>query len=163
MQKSKIRQLKTHYGDRWRGSSQSLHEKAVLRMLLPGTSLTFDCASMCVPNLVVDQPGRYNNVLALNLLKSKYKTLQELADQVRELQKQTLYNGYIFVSFNFQWVNFNRLREDFSVALQKWINDLAQHKIVLVKNLTGKFPQTNSWGDCFFIFKNYEISTNNLL
>ena len=163
MQKSQVRQLKTHYGDRWRGSSQSLHEKAIMRMLSPGTSLTFDCASVSIPDLVIDQPGRYNNVLALNLIKFKYKTLSELADQVVELQKQTLYNGYIFVSFNFQFVNFNRLREDFLIELQKWINDLANQKIILIKNLTTKLPQTNSWGDCFFIFKNYEISTTNLL
>ena len=132
-------------------------------MLLPGTSLTFECASVSVPNLVIDQPGCYNNVLALNLTKFKYKTLSELADQVVELQKQTLCDGYIFVSFNFQFVNFNRLREDFSVALQKWINDLEQHKIILLRNLTAKLPQTNDWGDCFFIFKNYEISTTNVL
>lgn len=163
MQKTKIRQFKTHYGDRWRSSSPSLHEKAVMSMLLPGCSLTFECANMSVPNLVLDQPGCYNNVIALNLLKFKYKTLQELADQVRELQKQTLYNGRIFVSFNFQFVNFNRLRLDFSVALQEWINDLAQHKIVLIKNFSKNLPRTNSWGDCFFIFQNYEIPNSNLL
>ena len=163
MQKSQVRILKTHYGDRWRNTVPSLHEKFIMKMLQPGTSLAFDCVSVPAPDLRVNQPGRYHNVLALNLMRFKYKTLGEIADQIKQLQQQTHYQGCMFVSFNFQFVNHNRLREDFSVALQKWINDLEQHKIILVKNLTKKLPNTNCWGDCFFIFKNYEIPTDNLL
>jgi uncharacterized protein YukE len=163
MQKSQVRLLKKHYGVRWRSTTPDLHEKYVLQMLVPGTSLAFDCVTVPAPDLAINQLGSYNNVLALNLPRFKYKTLEELANQIKQLQQQTCYQGHIFVSFNFQFVNFNRFREDFSTALQKWINDLAQHKIMLVKNLTRKLPRTNDWGDCFFIFKNYEIPTDNLL
>lgn len=162
MQKTQIRILKTHYGDRWRRTVPSLHEKFVLSMLQPGTSVAFDCVTVPAPNLTIDQSGRYNNVLALNLPRFKYKTLYQLSKQVQLLQKYACHGGLIFVSFNYQFVNYNRLREDFSLLLENWINDLAQHNIVLIKNLTKKLPSTNSWGDCFFIFSNHEIPNNNL-
>lgn len=163
MQKSKVRRLKTHYGSRWRSNSIGIHQKAVAKMLVPGSCLTFDCVLQGIPNLVVDQPGVYHNVLALNLPVFKYKTLDQLKEQIKLLQQQTLPQGHIFVSFNFQFVNFNRFRQDFSLALQQWINDLNQLGIVCIKNLTGRLPSTNDWGDCFFIFKNYEIPTDNIL
>lgn len=163
MQKSQVRLLKTHYGSRWRSDHPSLHEKAVARMLVPGSCLTFDCVLQGIPNMIVDKPGRYNNVLALNLPAFKYKTLDQLLSKVTQLKQQTIPQGLIFVSFNFQFVNFNRFRKDFSTALDKWINDLQQLNIVCIKNLTRRLPNTNDWGDCFFVFKNYEISTDNLL
>jgi len=165
MQKDKIRLLKVHYGNRWRNRDLTLHDRVILKMLIPGTSLGFDCMARpdIVPNLKISAEGKYNNVLALNLPVFKYKTLDQLANLVLQLQKQTLLHGRIFVSFNFQFVNFNRLRDDFFENLSIWINYLQTCNLILIKNFTKQVPKTNSWGDCFFIFENHEISDTNLL
>jgi hypothetical protein len=165
MQKYQVRLLKTHYGSRWKNSTLSLHDRVILKMLTPGTSLGFDCMSRpdIIPNLKISQNGKYNNVIAMNLPRFKYRNLNQIATILLEFQKQTMTNGRIFVSFNFQFVNFNRLREDFHQSLYDWINYLQTQNLVLVKNFTKNLPSTDDWGDCFFIFENYEISDTNLL
>lgn len=165
MQKKLLRDLKSHYSSRWRCKENTVHARVVSSMLGPGTTLAIDCGVVYpkIENLQVDQPGQYHNVLALNSLRFKYKTLQQLQDQVMMLRAQTLYQGKIFVSFNFQFVNFNRLRENFYQELENWINELSKHKIVLIKNFTKNVPRTSDWGDCFFIFENHEIPSHYIL
>lgn len=70
-------------------------------------------------------------------------------DQLIMLQKQTAHGGRMFVSFNFQFVNINRLQKDFYQEIDSWINQLAQTNILLIKNFTKDLPNTNDWGDCF--------------
>jgi hypothetical protein len=165
MQKNQIRSLKSHYGDRWRNTIPSLHDRVILKMLIPGTSLGFDCVAnvSIIPNLKISDNGMFNNIIAMNLPNFKYKTLDQLADIILEFQKQTLPHGRIFVSFNFQFVNFNRLKDNFYESLEIWINFLQKCNLQLVKNFTKELPKTNDWGDCFFIFENYEISNSDLL
>ena len=68
----------------------------------------------------------------------------------------------MFVSFNFQFVNINRLQKDFYQEIDIWINQLTQRNILLIKNFTKDLPNTNDWGDCFFVFENHEIPTTNI-
>jgi hypothetical protein len=165
MQKDLIRNLKNHYGPRWRCNESDVYSQAILSMLLPGNTLILECDRSYPQrlNLSTSKSGPYHNVLALNPMQFKYQTLNQLSKNLLDLQQQTSKSGRIFASFNFQFVNFNRLQQDFSQALEIWINDLSQHNLVLVKNFTKKLPSTNYWGDCFFIFENNEIPTTNLL
>lgn len=165
MQKNVIRALKSHYGVRWRCTTPSIHGRVVQQMLTPGSTLALDCELVypMIPNLHTAQSNNYNNILALNPFQFKYQTLEQLKKKLLILQTSTLPHGRMFVSFNFQFVNFNRLQQDFYQALKIWINELSQHNIVLIKDFTKSLPRTNAWGDCFFIFENYEISNPNLL
>ena len=157
--------MKSHYGSRWRNADDSLHGRALLRMIKRGPSLAVECKLPypSIHDLSVDRPGQYENILSLNAVKSKYKTLDQLKDQVLMLQTQAVTNGRLFFSFNFQFVNFNRLQKDFGRSLDFWLDELTDHKIRLIKNLTHDLPRTNDWGDCFFIFENHEISNSQLL
>jgi hypothetical protein len=134
-------------------------------MLVAGPSLALDCKLVYpkIPDLHIDQASSYNNILALNPIGFKYQTLEQLKNQLLVLQAITLPRGRMFVSFNFQFVNFNRLQQDFYQALNIWINELSQYNIVLIKDFTKSLPSTSDWGDCFFIFENHEISNSNLL
>lgn len=165
MQKSIVRSCKSHYGSRWRGTTTSIHGRVVQKMLMPGSTLALDCELVYpeIPDLHTARVGNYNNILALNPIEFKYRTLEQLKNQLLVLQTMTLPYGRMFVSFNFQFVNFNRLQKDFYQALEIWINELSQHNIVLIKNFTKSLPSTGDWGDCFFIFENYAIPNSNLL
>jgi hypothetical protein len=165
MQKNLIRDLKSHYGSRWKCKNSTVHSRVILQMLCPGKTLAIDCKIVYpkIELLDVDQTGQYQNVLALNPLRFKYKTLQQIQDQIILLQEQTCFRGKMFVSFNFQFVNFNRLRQNFYLELENWINELSKQKILLIKNFTKNVPRTSDWGDCFFIFENNAIPNNHLL
>jgi hypothetical protein len=104
-----------------------------------------------IPNLAVDQLGVYDNVLMLNTMPMKYHSLPELGEMVMTAAQQSSHR--LIVGFNFQFIKFNRLRDDFYAGLQTWITQLETHNIVLVKNLTKRVPNTNPYGDCLFVFE----------
>lgn len=164
MQKNLIRSLKNNYGYRWeilRHNQKhtekigSVHDAVIMRYLVPGSTLAFEFVAHqyqgIIPDLAVDQPGVYDNVLMLNTLSMRYQSLPELRDQVIKKAQQCRHR--LIVGFNFQFVKFNRLRDDFYVGLQTWINQLATHDIRLVKNLTQCVPKTSPYGDCLFVFE----------
>lgn len=164
MQKNLIRSLKNNYGYRWeilRHNQKhtekigSVHDAVIMRYLVPGSTLAFEFVAHqyqgIIPDLAVDQPGVYDNVLILNTLSMRYQSLPELRDQVIKKAQQCRHR--LIVGFNFQFVKFNRLRDDFYVGLQTWINQLATHDIRLVKNLTQCVPKTSPYGDCLFVFE----------
>jgi hypothetical protein len=164
MQKSLIRSLKNHYGYRWEilrhnqkhtEKINSAHDAVIMQYLVPGSTLAFEFVARqyqgIIPNLAIDQPGVYDNVLMLNTQTTKYRSLPELGEIVAKAAQQCRYR--LIVGFNFQFVKFNRLRDDFYTELQIWINQLATHNIMLVKNLTECVPKTNPYGDCLFVFE----------
>ena len=163
MQKNLIRWKKFHYGYRctiMRHNQKhsekhgSPHDAVIMQYLQAGTTLALDCIGHqyqgLIPNLSVDQAGIYDNVLMLNTMNLKYLSLEELHTVVVETAQQC--RQRMFVGFNFQFVQFNRLKHNFSVDIENWINQLAENNIVLFKNLITDVPKTNPYGDCLFIF-----------
>lgn len=163
MQKKLIKWTKIHYGYRWtimrynqkhNEKHGSLHDAIIMKYLVPGTTLTFDCIGHqyqgLIPNLSVDQEGIYDNILMLNTMKLKYRSLEELQCIVVETAQQC--RQRMFVGFNFQFVQFNRFKFNFLVDIEDWINQLANKGIVLYKNLSTDVPKTTPYGDCLFIF-----------
>jgi hypothetical protein len=164
MQKNLIRSLKNNYGYRWeilRHNQKhtekigSIHDAMIMRYLAPGSTLAFEFVAHqyqgIIPNLAIDQPGVYDNVLMLNTLSMRYRSLPELREMIIKTAPQCRHR--LIVGFNFQFVKFNRLRDDFYIGLQTWINQLATHDVVLVKNLTRCVPKTSPYGDCLFVFE----------
>ena len=164
MQKNLIRSLKSNYGYRWeilRHNQKhtekigSIHDAVILQYLVPGSTLAFEFVAYqykgIIPDLVIDQPGVYDNVLMLNTLATRYKSLSELREIVIKAAQQCRHR--LIVGFNFQFIKFNRLRDNFYTELQIWINQLATYDIQLVNNLTKCVPKTNPYGDCLFVFE----------
>ena len=164
MQKNLIRSLKSNYGYRWeilRHNQKhtekigSVHDAVILHYIVPGSTLAFEFVSHqyqgIIPNLAIDQPGIYDNVLMLNTLSTRYQSLPELREIVIKAAQQCRHR--LIVGFNFQFIKFNRLRDNFYTELQIWINQLATHDIQLVNNLTKCVPNTSPYGDCLFVFE----------
>lgn len=172
MQKNLVRSLKSHYGYRWEilrhnqkhaEKIRSIHDAVIMHYLVPGSTLALEFVGYqyqgLIPDLAVDQPGVYDNVLMLNTIPMKYHSLPELGEIVIQTAQQCKHR--LIVGFNFQFTKFNRLRDDFYVGLQTWINQLATHDIMLVKNLTTCVPKTSPYGDCLFVFKRTQLSLPN--
>ena len=163
MQKNLVRKLKSHYGYRWQilrhnqkntGKIGSIYDAVLKKYLVPGTTLAIDYIGYqyqdIIPNLYVDQPGMYDNLLMLNSMSLKYRSLDEIADQIQKSSRQCRHR--MIVGFNFQFLQFNRLKYNFNQAIVLWINQLEKDNILLVKNLTGDVPRTGPYGDCIFVF-----------
>lgn len=163
MQKNLVRKLKSHYGYRWQilrhnqkniDKIGSIHDAMLKKYLVPGTTLNIDYIGYqyqdIIPNLYVDQPGVYDNLLMLNSIKLKYRSLDEIADQIQISLQQCRHR--MIVGFNFQFLQFNRLKQNFNQDIEHWINQLEKNNLLLVKNLTGNVPKTSPYGDCIFVF-----------
>jgi hypothetical protein len=164
MQKNLVRSLKSHYGYRWEilrhnqkhsEKIRSIHDAVIMHYLVPGSTLALEFVGHqyqeLIPNLAVDQPGVYDNVLMLNTRSMKYHSLPKLGEMVITAAQQSSHR--LIVGFNFQFIKFNRLRDDFYAELQTWIKQLETHNIILIKNLTKCVPSTNPYGDCLFVFE----------
>jgi hypothetical protein len=163
MQKNLVRKLKNHYGYRWQilrhnqkntDKIGSVHDAVLTKYLVPGTTLAIDYIGYqyqdIVPNLSVDRPGVYDNLLMLNSMTLKYRSLDEIADQIQKLSHQCRHR--MIVGFNFQFLQFNRLKYNFNQVIELWINQLEKRNILLVKNLTAGVPKSGPYGDCIFVF-----------
>ena len=84
MQKTLVRSLKSHYGYRWKilrhnqknsDKIGSIHDAVIKKYLVAGSTLAIDYIGhqyqTIIPNLTVDQPGMYDNLLVLNPIKLK--------------------------------------------------------------------------------------------
>jgi hypothetical protein len=163
MQKSLVRELKSHYGYRWQilrhnqkniDKIGSVHDAALKNYLVPGSTLAIDYIGNqyrdIVPDLYIDQPGVYDNLLLLNSIRFKYKSLDEIAQQIQKLSQQC--RCRMIVGFNFQFLQFNRLKYNFDHEVKLWINQLEKYHILLVKTIISVVPKTTPYGDCIFVF-----------
>jgi hypothetical protein len=169
MQKTIIRKLITHYGYRWtllkhnvRNSDEkliTLHDRLILSNLVPGSVACWDQIGFqyqgIINQLVINAScdNRYNNLIMTNHPGFKYQTLDEIKDIINNTVKKNLQaHGRLFVSFNYQFVKFNRLKFNFAQQLDQMTTQVNSR---LVYKLTKALPQTNPYGDCFFVFESY--------
>jgi len=155
MSKTLIRHLKCHYGSRWRMSQQDHVTKALTQLVKPGTTTALEFSKVYHPVLNASAAEQTcTNLLAMNPSTFKYKTFAEIEDCIVALKSSIETGGRLLVSFNYQFVNYNRLRENFHQGLENMVSRLEQQGLVLIKNFTKKrLPQTSDWGDCFFVFE----------
>ena len=154
MQKTLVRSLKSHYGYRWvilRHNQKhadkigSIHDAVIKKYLVAGSTLAIDYIGhqyqTVIPDLSVDQPGMYDNLLMVNPIKLKYKSLDEIAVEIQQVAKQC--RQRLIVGFNFQFVQFNRLKYNFYHAIDIWINQLEQNNIFLLIQKEYNLKLTN--------------------
>ena len=136
MSKPLIRHLKCHYGSRWRMNQPDHVTKALTHLVKPGTTKALEFSKVYHPVLnatVTDQ--KCTNLLAMNPMMFKYKTFQEIENCILALKSSIETGGRLLVSFNYQFVNYNRLRENFYQELEKMLSRLEKQNLILIKNL----------------------------
>lgn len=168
MQKKDVRYQKHLYGQRWEILKYNrkhkdkqiitLHDKLILSKLQSGTTLSLDFIGIQYQNIIPNMSfsgdmKKYNNLL-LDQIRFRYKTLDEIFEEIKNLTYlHAEKNASIIVGFNYQFVKFNRLKNNYQKAIENLLEKLADNYIMIEYELKAAVPKTNPYGDCFFIFK----------
>lgn len=167
MHKSKIRALKSHYLERWavlRHNQKNqqkillLQDQFVIKNLLPGNTLCYNCLGemyqTIIPNLSTTADNKYNNLILINNIEFKYKTLDELTAYIEELATQLLLpTGRVILSFEHRFLIYDRVGISVQSLFDNWLTSLQKFNLVSKILLLGK-PQFG-YGDYFFCLEYY--------
>jgi hypothetical protein len=166
MQKSLVRDLCVHYGYRWAIMRHNLrndeqwvtpYDRYILDHLQPGVTTACEYIgnqyAKLVPGINIDSAGPCDNLIAANSTFYKYRTLDQIGELLTELGTRLNPQGRLFAGFNFQFVNFNRLKFDFAVELATML-DATQFEVI--GQVIRAPEQTNPYGNNFFILQKHE-------
>jgi len=166
MKKSQVRELNTQYGYRYQLLKHNLknkdqlitpYDRYILDNLNNGVTLAVEAIGYqyyyLIPNLIVDSQTNADNIIAVNSTFFKYCTLGEIKDKIIKLGYNLNKSGKLFVSFNFQFVIFNRLKFDFNTECAKMLNDTG---LEICGKIIKNPEQTNPYGNNFFILKKHD-------
>ena len=159
MTKHQIRYLKSHYLARWavmRHNQKNtnkiilLEDQFVLKNLMPGTTLFHDCLGEIYKGMVDTQASpRYNNLVLINNLEFKYKTVEEINHRIQTLAQQLLVpNGRIIFSIEHKFLHYNRITTSVDDLLVNWFANFKKFKMIKFLNLLGK--ANPGYGTYFF-------------
>jgi len=166
MTKTQIRTLKSHYLSRWAVMRHNqkhdqkvllITDQFVLKNLLPGSTLCYDCLGEMyqgiIPNLSTTTNTKiYNNLVLINNIEFKYKTLDQIAEYINLLTKAVLNpGGRVILSFEHRFLNYNRVAISNSSLISQWAKNLSNFKSLVILNLLGKSQP--GYGDYFFCFE----------
>jgi hypothetical protein len=152
MNKSKIRELKSHYQERWAvlRHNQKNQQKIlltsdlfVIKNLLPGSTLCYNCLGdvyqTIIPNLSTAIDGKYNNLVLINNVEFKYKTLDEISKYIEKLSDQVLLsNGRVILSFEHRFLIYDRVGLSVQSLFSNWLKSLQKFNPVSKILLLGK-------------------------
>ena len=159
MLKNQIRTLKSHYLSRWavmRHNQKNqdkillLEDQFVIKNLLPGTTLCYNCLGEAYQGIInLHSNKKCNNLVLINNLEFKYKTVDQINLWLQELANNLLLpGGHIIFSIEHRFLIYNRLEISVATLLSTWFNNVKHVKVLKSVNLLGK---TNpGYGDYFF-------------
>lgn len=163
MSKIKIRMLKSHYLARWAVLRHNqkhdqkivlLEDQFVLKNLISGNTLCIDCLGEMyqdiIPNLsTLASDKKYNNLVLINNVLFKYKTLEQIFSYVNELANTVLLpGGRVILSFEHRFLIYNRIEVSVDTLLASCTQYLTNFKLHKMLNLFGKSQP--GYGDYFF-------------
>ena len=163
MTKTQIRMLKSHYLSRWavlrhnQKNNQKillLTDQFVLKNLLPGNTLCHNCLGEVyqniIPNLSTSADSKtYNNLVFLNNIEFKYKTIDQIGEYISLLSKNVLLpGGRVILSFEHRFLIYDRVHISNSSLISQWIQRFPELKLHTMINLLGKSQP--GYGDYFF-------------
>jgi hypothetical protein len=166
MNKKEIRRLKTHYGARWvimrhnqKNSNKILLviDNFVLKNLIKGSTLCYNCLGNVyndiIPQLHTEHDDiTYNNLVLINNIEFKYKTIDEISDNVSFLSKKFLKpGGRLIFSIDHRFLIYNRVEQSVNSMLDSFVTSLPTFQKITAVNLLGKTPY--GYGSYFFCFK----------
>ena len=163
MTKSQVRKLKSHYLSRW--AMMRLNQKQdqkvllitdqfVLKNIIGDSTLCLDCLGDMYRDIIVNlstsmDGKKYNNLVLINNIEFKYKTLDQIANYIDELASKVLLpNGRIILSFAHQFLIYNRVDIAIDTLLDLWTQRLKNFKLHRMLNLRSKSQP--GYGDYFF-------------
>jgi hypothetical protein len=92
---------------------------------------------------------KYNNLVLINNIEFKYKTLDQIASYLDELASKVLLpNARVILSFEHRFLIYNRVDTSIDTLLHSWSENLQKFKIHRMFNSRGS-PQPG-YGDYFF-------------
>lgn len=161
MNKFIIRHLKNHYQARWavlrhnqKNSEKILliNDLFVLKNLLPGTTLCYNCLGELyqdiIPDLLTTVDQHCNNLVLINNIKFKYKTLNQISDYVDTLCDQALLpKGRVILSFDHRFLIYNRVGQSVDSLISNWTGSLKKYKTIASMSMLGKAQP--GYGDHF--------------
>jgi hypothetical protein len=161
MNKSEIRQLKSHYLARWAVLRHNqkhndkillLNDLFVLKNLLPGHTVCYNCLGEMyqgiVPDLSTTIDQHCNNLVLVNNIEFKYKTLDQIAKYIETLSAQALLpGGRIIMSFEHRFLIYNRVSKSVDSLIKNWTALLKNFKPVVTLSLLGRSQP--GYGDHF--------------
>lgn len=167
MTKEEIRELKSHYGARWtvmrhnqKNSKKILLviDNFVLKNLINGTTLCYNCLGNLYHDIIPQlsaQPStnvRYNNLVLINNIEFKYKTVEEICRYVTLLSQNFLnLKGRLIFSINHRFLIYNRVEQSVESMLLLFEKHLPEFYKIRSINLLGKTPY--GYGEYFFCFE----------
>lgn len=166
MDRLDIRRLKSHYLSRWAVFKHNrkhqdkillLADKFVLANLTAGPTLCHQCLgsiyNTIIPDLdVVASPARYQNLVMINNLCFKYKTLPAICDHVIQLANSYInQRGRLIFSFQHQTLVYDRMAISINQIPQQVQTLMNSWQLIAKSNLWGRSPP--GYGDFFFCFQ----------
>ena len=162
MDKSHIRKLKSHYLSRWSVLSHNrkntdkillIPDTFVVKNLTEGTTLCLDCLGQVyddiIPNLHLDPIGRHDNLVLINNLSFKYKTLDELSSHIMALSdKHLLPKGKLIFSFEHKFLIYDRINSSVASMLESFVSKFNNFALDKSVNLLSR--SNSGYGDYFF-------------
>ena len=127
-----------------------LEDQFVIKNLLPGATLCYNCLGEAYNDIIdLRSDKKYNNLVLINNLEFKYKTVDQINLWLHELADDLLFpGGRIIFSIEHRFLIYNRLEISVATLLSTWFHNVKQVKVVKSVNLLGK---TNpGYGDYFF-------------
>jgi hypothetical protein len=131
-------------------------DKFVLNNIKPGTTLCFNCLGDMyfdiIENVHVSPHGLYDNLVLINNVEFKYKTVDELCGYINQLASKSLApSGRIVFSFEHKYLIYDRMSQSVDFMLSTVANKLPNFYKLASINLLGKSPA--GYGDYFFCFE----------
>lgn len=129
-----------------------INDLFVLKNLLPGSTLCYDCLGELyqdiIPNLSTTADQYCNNIVLINNIKFKYKTLDQISDYIDTLCDQALLpKGRIILSFEHRFLIYNRVSKSVDSLINNWINSLNKFTPIASMSMLGKAQP--GYGDHF--------------
>jgi hypothetical protein len=163
MTKLQVRKLKNHYLERW-GVLRHNQKNAkkilltidliVLKNLISGNTLCYQCLGEMyhgiIPDLSTTINEKYNNLVLINNIDFKYKTLDQITKYLEDLANNTLLpGGRIILSFEQKFLIYDRVGISIESLFNHWITTLESFKLIKMVSLFGKSQP--GYGDHFFV------------
>lgn len=162
MYQSNIRKLKNHYLARWavlRHNQKHTHkillipDQFVIKNLSPGHTLCYNCLGDMyqdiIPNLSTSADKKYNNLVLINNLEFKYKTLDQISDHVTAWSDQWLLpHSRLIMSFEHKFLIYDRVGISVESLFDTWSKNLKKFTLISKILLLGRSQP--GYGDYFF-------------
>ena len=127
-----------------------LEDQFVLKNLTPGATLCYNCLGEIYQNMIDSTTDKkYNNLVLINNLEFKYKTVDQVNDWICNLAENTLLpGGRIIMSIDHRFLIYNRVGISVDTLTSTWFDNFKKFKPIKVLNLLNK--SNPGYGDYFF-------------